>query len=362
MKTIIYENERGFLIKKGKIARVLSAGKYRTFGDDHIITLKVENEITSDAFSAEALLRNEAVTPYVESINVSDGCYCLHFTDGKYTDILLPGTYLFWKDAGQHTFREIDISAPEIKDIPEYIIAKLPKQLYMRIDIEEYQRGVLYFDKRFIRLLEPGIYRFWKGNINVECDPIDIRPNFLEVSGQEMLTADKVTLRVNFVCSYRITDYIRSSLEVADATRQLYLACQLALREFVGAMKLDELLENKDKMKEFVLSRLREKKDELYLEVTEAGVKDIILPGEIRDIMNTVLMAEKKAQANVIARREEVASTRSLLNTARLMDENKTLYKLKELEYIERICENVGNINIGDGDVLSRLTRILTRE
>ena len=82
--------------------------------------------------------------------------------------------------------------------------------------------------------------------------------------------------------------------------------------------------------------------------------------GEIRDIMNTVLIAEKRAQANVITRREEVASTRSLLNTAKLMEENPTLYRLKELEHIERICENVGNINLnGNGDVLSQLMGLM---
>ena len=113
-------------------------------------------------------------------------------------------------------------------------------------------------------------------------------------------------------------------------------------------------------MSKFVFEKLKAKEKDLYIEITDAAVKDIILPGEIRDIMNTVLVAEKRAQANVITRREEVASTRSLLNTAKLMDENKTLYKLKELEYVERICENVGNINIGSGsDVLTQLTSIL---
>ena len=99
---------------------------------------------------------------------------------------------------------------------------------------------------------------------------------------------------------------------------------------------------------------------DLFVEITDAGVKDIILPGEIREIMNTVLVAEKRAQANVITRREEVASTRSLLNTAKLMDENQTLYKLKELEYVERICENVGNINLNsNGDILTQLATLL---
>ena len=76
--------------------------------------------------------------------------------------------------------------------------------------------------------------------------------------------------------------------------------------------------------------------------------------------MNTVLVAEKRAQASVIARREEVASTRSLLNTAKLMEENQTLYRLKELEYVERICANVGNISLnGNGDLLAQLGKLL---
>lgn len=130
--------------------------------------------------------------------------------------------------------------------------------------------------------------------------------------------------------------------------------------EYVGRYKLDEILDNKAQMSEFVLEKLKAKEKALYVEITDAGVKDIILPGEIREIMNTVLIAEKRAQANVITRREEVASTRSLLNTAKLMDENQTLYKLKEFEYIERICENVGNINLnGNGDVLTQLRGIL---
>ncbi|MEG1996231.1 MAG: SPFH domain-containing protein, partial [Oscillospiraceae bacterium] len=108
------------------------------------------------------------------------------------------------------------------------------------------------------------------------------------------------------------------------------------------------------------LNKLKEKEREYYIEVFDAGVKDIILPGEIRDIMNTVLIAEKKAQANVITRREEVASTRSLLNTAKLMEENQTLYKLKELEYLEKICDNVGSINVGaSADLLSQLSKIV---
>lgn len=75
--------------------------------------------------------------------------------------------------------------------------------------------------------------------------------------------------------------------------------------------------------------------------------------------MNTVLVAEKKAQANVITRREEVASTRSLLNTAKLMEENQTLYRLKELEFLEWICERIGSISVIGGNFLEQLNALL---
>lgn len=112
---------------------------------------------------------------------------------------------------------------------------------------------------------------------------------------------------------------------------------------------MDELLAQKEAAAALVREKLKEKEDFYCVELADVGIKDIILPGEIRDIMNTVLVAEKKAQANVIMRREEVASTRSLLNTARLMEENRVLYHLKEMEYLERICDKVGSISVAGG-------------
>ena len=112
-----------------------------------------------------------------------------------------------------------------------------------------------------------------------------------------------------------------------------------------------------------VLEEMKKKQEDYCVEIVSAGIKDIILPGEIREIMNTVLLAEKRAQANVITRREEVASTRSLLNTARLMDEYQTLFKLKEMEYLERICDKVGTISINGGKgVMEQLAELVGME
>jgi len=136
---------------------------------------------------------------------------------------------------------------------------------------------------------------------------------------------------------------------------------QLALRKYIGRFRLDELLEQKNDIADALLEKLRSEQDCLFVEFKEAGIKDIILPGEIRGIMNTVLVAEKTAQANVISRREEVASTRSLLNTAKLLDENETLRRLKELEYLERICDKVGSISVSNGGSLLTQLQELVR-
>jgi regulator of protease activity HflC (stomatin/prohibitin superfamily) len=134
---------------------------------------------------------------------------------------------------------------------------------------------------------------------------------------------------------------------------------QLALREYVGGFTLDELLEKKDGIGQFILNSMAEKAKLLGVELTGAGVRDIILPGEMKDIMNQVLMAEKKAQANVIMRREETASTRSLLNTAKLMEENEMLWKLKEMEYVEKIADKINTISVsGNGQILDQLKQI----
>ena len=140
----------------------------------------------------------------------------------------------------------------------------------------------------------------------------------------------------------------------------MYSYIQLVIRELVGNYKLDEILEQKSKISEEIYEKLKKRETELYVEFLSSGIKDIILPGEIRDIMNTVLVAEKTAQANVITRREEVASTRSLLNTAKLMEENKTLYKLKELEYLEKICTKVGEISVnGNAGLIEQLSMLI---
>ncbi len=362
MKTIIInENQKGFLFKNGKYTKLLDAGKYYLFGGKEIEISDLEQPIVCGKCALETLLADKSVSDRVSVVEVGDEELALHYVNGKFSSVLPRGKYAFWSVTARHEFKIVDISTPTVDEsIPEYIFSKIPQSYYIKIEVTEYQKARLYFNQKLERILDAGTYYFWKTPIQINVGFVDTRLTQMDITGQEILTADKVSLRINFVCNYRVTDYVKILTEIDNFMEQIHVAAQLALREYVGKYKLDEILENKTQMSEFVFAKLKSKEKELFVEITNADVKDIILPGEIREIMNTVLVAEKRAQANVITRREEVASTRSLLNTAKLMDENQTLYKLKELEYIERIFENVGNISLnGNGNILSQLTAIL---
>lgn len=359
-KIIINENQRAFLFRNGRYVKMLAPGKYILRNGMETEIMNLDSSVSPRHCTLDTLLSDEQVAKSVVTVEVADRQIALHYADGVFESILKSGKHAFWNIHQKHEFTVVDISDPLMNGIiPEHIFSRIASIYYTKVEVAEYQKGRLYYNNKFIKILDAGTYYFWKNGTKIDVSLVDTRLTQINIAGQEILTLDKVAVRINFVLKYRVTDYVKILTDINDFTEQLHVSAQLALREFVSKHKLDEILDSKDELGNYVFSRLKAKEQELYVEITEAGIKDIILPGEIRAIMNTVLIAEKRAQASVITRREEVASTRSLLNTARLMDENSTLYRLKELEYIERICENVGNINLGGGDMLTQLAGII---
>lgn len=361
-KVVINENQRGFLFRKGRFAGLLEPGTYRFFGANvQVETSFLDQNLRSDRCALDTLLSCPEIAKQTAVADVPDQHLALHFVNGKFQNVLRQGRCAFWSVFDRHEFQLVDISSPVVDEsVPRYIFSYIPAMFYTRVDVSPYQKARLYFNKQFQGLLEPGTYYFWKTGTAVDVSYVDTRLTQMNVTGQEILTQDKVSLRINFVCNVRVTDCVKVVTEIDDYEEQIHVAAQLALRDYVGRHKLDEILEEKEAISQYVLQRLQAQAAGWYVEIPGGGVKDIVLPGEIRDIMNTVLAAEKRAQASVITRREEVASTRSLLNTARLMEENATLFRLKEMEYMERICQNVGSIQVsGTGDLLAQLAALL---
>ncbi|MBL0315886.1 MAG: slipin family protein [Flavobacteriales bacterium] len=181
---------------------------------------------------------------------------------------------------------------------------------------------------------------------DVYCHPCGSKIYSIELSGQEILTRDKATIRLTVFANYRVVDMMKAITENKEFEKQVYVLIQLVLREFVGNLTIDQILEVREKLTDSITEQVTHQLERLGIELLGLGIRDIILPGDMKEIMNQVIMAEKKAQANVIMRREETASTRSLLNTAKIMEENQMVWKLKEMEYVERIAERVSNIQL----------------
>lgn len=360
-KIIVKADERGLLFKRGSYVKHLQPGIYRLapFSDDEIVLMNVTKPFVVQGKDLNLFLQDERLLEEITVINVQDHEYVLHYEDGKFVSLMTAGKYAFWNVMKRHDFTRVDIRQPEVgADIDRAIFAKVAGYLYAS-EVASHETGMLFYNNVLQKELAPGKYYFWKGPVIASIKTVDLRQQQLDMTGQEMMTEDKVTLRLNFVCQYKIINPLRA-LEIKAYEDQVYILLQLILREYVGTLKLDDLLRMKQEIAAFVLSRLNENSEAYGVKFFAAGVKDIILPGDIKEILNTVLLAEKKAQANLITRREETASTRSLLNTAKLMDENQTLFRLKELEFLEKICEKIGTISLtGRDNLLEQLNSLL---
>lgn len=363
MRIVIQQNQCGYLVKNGIFQRLLRAGSYffpKLLGYD-VLIVPMEGEVQRKRIPMEVLLRDEEFAKSVVRIQIPDDSIAVHYVNGMYSGILLEGEHDYWNVFEQHTFRLLDIDEPQVADdIPRYLFPLIPGRLYHKVEVGTGETALVYFDNRLQGMLESGTYYYWTHKTQVTHKIFDLKAQQLEINGQEILTADKAGVRLNLLCTYRITDPEAMAEHLSQPAAQIYSFVQLTVREYVGRYRLDELLSQKEEIAGQILALLRGRETEFFVEFKDAGIKDIILPGDLREMMNAVLLAEKTAQANTIARREEVASTRSLLNTARLMEENKTLYKLKELEYVEKICERVDSISLaGAGGVLGQLEKLI---
>jgi len=182
--------------------------------------------------------------------------------------------------------------------------------------------------------------------VKEEIRKVDVRMRTLVLQGQEIMTLDKVTLRVTMLAKMRVADPVAALLKVDDYVAQLYGDVQLALRDGVGALELEAVIGQKGRLGELVTLAVKEKALAYGVELLEAGVRDLILPGEMKAILNQVMEARKKAEAALIMRREEVAATRSLANTAEMLAKNPALMRMKELEALEKFADRQATIVI----------------
>jgi SPFH domain / Band 7 family len=352
------------VFKDGVYKKMLKEGKHWLWFGERAIVYDL-NKSFVPFVELNILLQDAELAEALHVVEVKDNEIALQYENGLLKNVLTAGQYAFWKGIINYEFVKADISKIEITE--SISRATLQHKLvapYVRAyNVENYEKALLFVDGKHAQTLTAGVYYWWKNNISIVVGKADTRMQQLEVNGQEILTKDKAALRINAQAQYRVADIEKAILHNKEYDKQLYVAFQLALREYVAGYGFDELLEKKDAMAPFVLQQVKEKAEALGVEVTGFGIRDIILPGDVKDIMNKVLVAEKNAQANSIMRREETASTRSLLNTAKLMEDNAMLWKLKEMEYVEKIADKIGEISVsGNGSLIEQLKQIFVAQ
>jgi regulator of protease activity HflC (stomatin/prohibitin superfamily) len=366
-KIKIRDGEVGLMTRQGRFVRFLAPGIYRLptpMQDIEVDTLDTTGVAVQDeTLMVLARTQPEAVAAYFVDVATSDTQVALVFQDGILKDFVPPGTRAFYGRALADITVET-VAAVEGAELPRDLVPALVgvglKGLVELATVRDYQAALLFVQGRLVRELEPGLYAFLKPAGLVEVRYFDRRQQVMEVGGQEILTKDRVTLRLNVTVLYRITDPVAAVTKTVDPSEYLYKEAQLALREALGPLTLDEVLAEKVDLDQRLRARLTERAAAVGVTLDSLGVKDVILPGEMRELMNRVLEAEKMAQANLIRRREETAATRSLLNTAKLMEGNPVLLRLKEIEALERVVEKVDRLTVNQGleGVMTDLVRI----
>jgi regulator of protease activity HflC (stomatin/prohibitin superfamily) len=356
-RVVIGDAERGLVYRNRRFERVLAPGVYRLYAWRAQVEVVVHDirqpEYTGKDVEALVAAMGDRVheTFVLADVGIDEVGLLSKF--GKLEDVLAPGTRkLYWRGLVPVAVERVAMAA----DLQVGAgVARRLRQLGLLakvavvLEVPAESAGLVYVDNTLSQLLGAGSYAFWNFRKNVAVETVELRVQAMEVSGQELLTRDKVSLRVNLAASVRVNDPVAARTKVAKYGDYVYRELQYGLRKAVAAKTLDELLGDKATLDAEIFAYVHGRLEGLGVEVLGVGVKDVILPGEMREILNGVVSAEKQAQANVIRRREEANATRSLLNTAKLIEESPVLMRLKELEALEKVTEKIDKLTVFGG-------------
>lgn len=393
-RQVVAQHERALVLKNGMLEQVLGPGVYHWVDLAGALAVEVYDLTNPELSHPHAeVFRKEVATlwnVWVETVETAEQEAGLVYLDGRLTTLIPPMSRRFyWKGPIEVRVERVDLSAdlsvdaglmetirrmrhrdawstasPALREKARTLGKAPPGTEFLDNILEEevadHEIGLLIQDGRLVRTLAPGVHAFWSFARNLQVEVTDLRLQELEVQGQEILTRDKVSLRINLSAHYRVADPVKVRAGLPKYKDFLYRELQFGLRQAICDRTLDELLDQKGVTEQGLLAGIQERAEPYGIQVEALGIKDVILPGDMKQILNQVVEAEKAAQANLIRRREETAATRSLLNTAKLMDQNPVLLRLKELEALERVTERVGSLTVFGGmeSLLQGLVRI----
>lgn len=334
--------ENGLKYKNDKLVELLSPGWHllKTILGERVEILN-EKDLFVYSSDFDQIIKSGFISEKTELVDLKDDQRALVWVDERFYCVLGKGRTLIWKTLKKIRIEIIEVRQLKFEHRQLFQIANAPtaKDLLETVQIEAGETGLFFRDGRFVEALDSGFYAFWKNFATLKFVKVGLREKVIDLAGQEIISADKVSLRLNAVLSFKVVDALRFATISESSETMLYREAQLSMRTEIGSRSLDDLLAKKDQTATQILDQIKKKGSDAGVEILGFGIRDIILPGEMREIMNRVVTAQKEAEANQIMRREETAATRSQFNTARMIENNPTLMRLRELELIEKIAE-----------------------
>ena len=363
-KVRIRQHEVGLLFRHGDFRAPLGPGAYalprRFTGAD-----RVEVVNTLDAKfehpMLDVLVEDERLREALLVVDLKDNERALVWKDGRLGWILGPGRHAFWKRPYALRVEPFDVNEVRFAHAQVEAVLAHPQasRYFDAVRVDATEQLLVFRDGALIEQVGAGLHVFWKQAGKITWKAIDRRELVADVAGQEIMTADKVTLRVNLVVTYQVVDPVKAVTVVADSAQALYREAQLALRAAVGTRPIDALLADKEAVGAEVRNALAARAAEFGVVVRSVGLRDIVLPGDMKTILNQVIEAQKQAEANLIRRREETAAARSQANTAKLLAENPVLARMKELEALQEILRGTKATFVFGGANLPEQVRTL---
>jgi regulator of protease activity HflC (stomatin/prohibitin superfamily) len=356
--------EKGLYFRDGEFKGLLDDGRYWFVDPLGKVRVDVVSQRTPWLVheKLDMIVKSGELGDQAMVLDLKDHQRALVWIDGRFSHVLPPGLHAYWT-----AFRDIGVEVIDARtvrfehaDLSVVVQSDLADRVLECHDVDAGHMGVLFQDGKYVETLGPSRYAFWKKMAKVALVKVDMRETMLDVAGQEIMTADKVTLRMNAVITYRVADAKVAVSATDDVCQALYREAQLALRVVVGGRELDLFLSDKDAVAREMEEIVRRRVSSLGLEVISAGIRDVILPGDMKDLMNKVTEAKKAAEANLIVRREETAAMRSQANTAKVLEGNPTLMRLRELEVLEKVAGS-GKLNVvlGDKGLTERIVNMI---
>jgi len=220
------------------------------------------------------------------------------------------------------------------------IVAALAKEFRHAFLVPEGYAGLLYHKGKFVGVLGAGRHIRWGRHFTLGAQ--DLRKAALLVSGQEVLTADHVGLKLSLVVNYQVTDPAKAAHESQNWQTDIYNGAQLALRAVVGGVAVEALLNQRLEIGSQLLARVLPEAAKIGINVLAVEVKDVMFPAELKRAFADVLKAKQEGQAALERARAESASLRNLANAARVLEGNPALMNLRLIQSLST-AQNAGN-------------------